>query len=102
MLRGLDMGWRGQASCSAGRPALAQAQRCCAHGARSLHVLRAGQLIKPLLSRPLVQVEQLETEQQVPAAADQGGVIPFMAPPLTDSPPPPRATSPAPTVRARV
>lgn len=45
------------------------------------------------------EVEQLETEQQVPAAADQGGVIPFMAPPLTDSPPPPRATSPAPTAQ---
>lgn len=45
------------------------------------------------------QVEQLETEQQVPPTSDQG-VIPFHAPPLTDSPPPPRVNGTAPVVRA--
>ncbi len=37
-----------------------------------------------------LQVEQLEVEQQEPAGGDQGGVIPFHAPPLTDSRPPPQ------------
>lgn len=48
-------------------------------------------------SFPFLQVEQLEVEQ----GADQAGVIPFHAPPLTDSPAPPRVNGTAALVRRR-